>query len=1053
MRRLPAFSVILSFVVLSVIGAAFVPLLNIQYDPAVRGERISVYCHWDGASPQLMESEVISVLEGLASSISGVKSTSSVSYKGSGYVTVELKRNADAELVRFELSTLIRRYADRLPEGVGYPQLSGAASGAQERAVLSYTLYGGMPSQMIARYVEERMMPVLKRISGVNRVELTGVHPFSQYLVFSPEKLERNGLTVQDVLPAVSRVLAGRSLLGSADHTGILISYGEGLEELMEQPLIPAGGRLLRLADLARTEYREKEPERYYRINGQQTVNLTCYAESDINIIRLADEFNAAMDRLAQDFPDGLSVRRVKDDSRELRKELHKIYLRTGLSLLILLAFVFLVSRSLRYLFVIASALLANVLTAVFFYVVFGVSIHLYSLAGITVSLGILIDTSIVMISHYGYYRNRNVFIAILAAQLTTIGALSVVFLLPSQIRERLTDFAAVIIINLAISLLVAMLLIPALSDTLGVRDRIRTVSRPFRRRILRFNRGYARFIVFGRAHRWAFLLLLVLAFGLPVSRLPGEIGEKRSNQRVVERTPLAEKAVQAYNATFGSDFFQQKLKGPLDYALGGTLRLFFRHSSSFRFNDGTQRPSVHIRASLPDGCTVGQVNEIVREMEAYLASFGDRIERFETTVSGGQSGMIEVIFPPELERTDFPLQVKQQIIARARELGGAAWSVSGIDENYFSNNIASGWKSHRISLTGYSLEQLYAYARNSVKTLSANPRISAPEITTTGYDNRSAYRIFLDPERMAGLGVTPQQAYALLDQKLFSRTAGYTYIDGVRTAVQAESADRESYDVWNLQYEYLTDAKGALKFNEFAEIRKESIPSAVVKTDQQYRLEVAFDFIGPAKLSSRVIRAEVDRLNETVLPVGFSASLPDYTFSGADRLRTVGLLLLVILIIFFLSAILFESLSLPWAVIGLIPPAFVGLFLSFYLLELRFDLGGVAAMVMLSGLVVNSGFYLISEYQRQLLRFRNRRDGQLQAYIRAFNLKLVPILLTVVSTVLGLIPFLMDGPEEDFWFAFAVGTMGGLLFSLLGLIVLFPLWISGKSLSLKTEF
>ena len=125
----------------------------------------------------------------------------------------------------------------------------------------------------------------------------------------------------------------------------------------------------------------------------------------------------------------------------------------------------------------------------------------------------------------------------------------------------------------------------------------------------------------------------------------------------------------------------------------------------------------------------------------------------------------------------------------------------------------------------------------------------------------------------------------------------------------------------------------------------------------------------------------------------------------------------------------LFESLKQALAVVLLIPASFIGLFLTYWLTGVPFGTGGFAAMVLLCGLTVNAGIYIICEY---------RNSGN---YLRAFNHKIVPIMLTVLSTVLGMVPFLTDGADDQpFWFSLAVGTVGGLAFSLLPLAWFMPL-------------
>ena len=130
---------------------------------------------------------------------------------------------------------------------------------------------------------------------------------------------------------------------------------------------------------------------------------------------------------------------------------------RTGVTILILLLFVYLVSRDFRYLGIISICLLANLSIALVFYYFFKIELHLYTLAGITVSFGIIIDSVIVMTDHYRHFHNRKAFLAVLAVTLTTVGALTVIFNMDNNIMRNMWDFSAVIIINLGVSLAVAL--------------------------------------------------------------------------------------------------------------------------------------------------------------------------------------------------------------------------------------------------------------------------------------------------------------------------------------------------------------------------------------------------------------------------------------------------------------------------------------------------------------------------------------------------------------------------------------------------------------------
>lgn len=146
---------------------------------------------------------------------------------------------------------------------------------------------------------------------------------------------------------------------------------------------------------------------------------------------------------------------------------------------------------------------------------------------------------------------------------------------------------------------------------------------------------------------------------------------------------------------------------------------------------------------------------------------------------------------------------------------------------------------------------------------------------------------------------------------------------------------------------------------------------------------------------------------------------------------------------IFVICSILFESLRQPLAIVLLVPIAFIGVFLTFYLFDINFDQGGLAAFVMVAGLVVNSGIYIVNDFNN----FKKvTTHYSIMCYVKAFNYKCMPVFLTILSTVLGLVPFLWSGQHDVFWYAFAAGTIGGLVFSLLAVFFYLPLFLKFNS-------
>ena len=205
----------------------------------------------------------------------------------------------------------------------------------------------------------------------------------------------------------------------------LLQHEGVSAESWNDIPVASSGNRIVYLGDIASVRYKEQPPSNYYRINGLNAIFMVVYAEEGANTLKVSKNVRMAVDRLRADLAQGYSILLSDDSTTYLAKELQTIGWRTLASLLVLLVFVLAVSRQWRYLLLIAFSLFANLIIAVIFYYLLKLEIHLYSLAGISVSFGIIVTNSIVMIDHYRYHRNKSVFLAILAATLTTIGSLA----------------------------------------------------------------------------------------------------------------------------------------------------------------------------------------------------------------------------------------------------------------------------------------------------------------------------------------------------------------------------------------------------------------------------------------------------------------------------------------------------------------------------------------------------------------------------------------------------------------------------------------------------
>lgn len=1037
-RGIPAFSVLLIMAALAVIGVAMLPMLNVQYTPSPVERKIDVSFTWPDASARLIEQSVTSRIEGALSAITGSESVSSRSSKGSGRVTIRFRKGTEMAAARFEVASAIRNLYPKLPEEVSYPAISIATGGTRESDMLVYTIKADLPSRRIEEYVEAHMSTPLSQTEGVGKVSLSGVTPFEWVITFDPKAMEVNGISAADLAAAFRDYfrsdVIGLTTLPHADGTDrsiVLKLRNRASLNFGDIPIARRNGRIYHLRDFATARWCEAPPSTYFRINGLNTISLSIGCEASTNMLRVAENVKEEMQRLQAAFPPGISATLTYDASEYVSGELHKIYLRTLLCVAILMLFVYLVSRDFNYLLIIAVTLAVNILVAVVFYNLLNLDIHIYTLAGITVSLGIIIDSSIIMVDHYSYYRNRRVFVSILGALLTTIGALGIVWLLPEKQQANLTDFSLVIVINLVVSLIVALLFIPALLDKFPLK-RSMTVSSVKRRRLtVRVSRAYARFIGWGRRHRWLFIVALIWGFGIPTFLLPEKIEPEKGE------TPG--RGTELYNKIMEGRFMTEH-RSFLDKFLGSSLHLF--HTATSRYNNfrEPEQKVLYVNAGMAEGCTVQQLNDVVRHMENYICQF-DEVDMFRTRITSYDNARIEITFKPEYENSGFPSMLKQELTSAAINFGGATWRVWGIDDNSFNNNIVSSYRSNQIRLRGYNYDQLAAYADRLIDSLSTNRRVSEPEIMDGDAWTlpHNEFTIRYDDERIAATGLDVSDYYTILNTMLYQSRLPSVYNGEELQQVILESGDRDRFDRWHIANAQVGIDSLRTKLSTVGTIEKHRTGISIRRSKQSYEILVGFDFIGSYELGKRLIERTVRQLNDEILPIGFRADSPFHNFGRKEKQQQAWLILLVVAIIYTMCTILFESLRKPLVIILMIPISFIGVFLSFGWSDFIFDQGGFAAFVLLCGIVVNAGIYLINE-EDTCAAISGKRGIAL--YLKAFNHKIVPISLTILSTILGLAPFLYDGPEEVFWFAFAIAAISGTFFSIVALLIYLPIFL-----------
>ena len=1023
-----SFKINILFLILTVIGIYFIPKLSVKLNPEYGKSTITIRYNWHNANSFSIERQVTSPLESALSTIKGIEKISSKSSKGSGYITLNIDKYANLDALRFEVASVIRRIYKKLPKNVSYPILDLNKPDEDKQPFLTYAVTAKKSSSDIYTTIQNTIIPQLNSIKGIDKTSVYGANPQEYVIKYSLEYIKQLNIKVEDIKTALHNYFIKENLgnVFTANGYFSVAVQKPNTAFTWRIPVKKIGDRIIYLTDIAKIRKQEQEANAYFRINGKNSVYISLVAEKLANTIVLSDKVENNIKKIAKTLPKGFNIIKTYDDTIYVKTELHKIYKRSFYTIVILLLFILIVSRSFSYLLITIISLIANLSIAFILFWLFKVEIQLYSLAGITISLGLILDNSIVMIDHLKHTKNRSVFLPILASTLTTIGALSIIYFLDDKLKFNLIDFALVIIINLGVSLFIALFFIPALMDKITIKQKKQTTKNTFWLTL------YQRVINLLLKYKKLSIAFIILLFGIPFFMLPQKLP---SNKSWYEKT---------YNSTLGNSWYLENIRPYVDKYLGGSFRLFNYYVFEQAQYNRNEQTKLYVTAAMEKGATVHQMNEVFIQIENYLQQYNE-IEQFNTKIYSGDYGNMEITFKKEYENSSFPFILKGKLIRKALDLGGLHWNIYGVGNGFNNGNSYSSPINFTVQASGYNYTELNKWADTLKQKLLKHPRIKEVTIRDNSRWKRRPsyqYKVSLNNELLAVNKSSPIQIYnAVKDFTLSKYPNLHLMVKNTYFPVRLSSIESQNFDFWHLKNTFLNTKPNAVKLKNFTFISKEKEEENIFKENQEYLRKVEFQYTGSTKFGGKYLDKVLKEL-KSQLPLGykFTRKEPNWYFYSDKDNNYFVLLLFIAIIIYFITAVLFENLKQPIIILSTIPISFIGVFLTFYLFDFNFDQGGMASFVLLSGLTVNAAIYILNEFNS--LKKEPPNQNSITIYLQAFKQKIFPILLTILSTIFGFIPFILNGQHETFWFALAVGTIGGLLFSLVAILFYLPLFL-----------
>lgn len=1010
-----SFAIIVYFLGLSLLGLYFIKELPISSIPNRPQHRIIVSYRLNGQSPHTIEHAITAPLEGLLNRISGIKSIESVSDYGSGQIILYLDENINIENIRFEVSTQIRQIWPQLPQGTSYPQITQHTIQAQkENAFFHLYAYTDNLQNNLIKWIENILCPCISEIQGIEDIQISGQENIGTVITYNTEILRKNEINIENIVSAI-QMCNDYSVVGNIiDHNlkSNTIYIDKRIEDINEILVTSRNGVVYPIRELVKIETKKIPSNSYIRVNGKNVIKITISTHKKKNQILIGNKIKEKISKLKASTPSGIHFMVGKDSSADISQSLTDVFLRSATSVLILLFFVYFTSKNARHICVVILSIMANICIAFICYRLFAVEIHLYSIIGVAISFGMMIDNIIVMADHLLYHGKLKVFLSLLASTLTTIASLVLVFFLNDFSHKGGLDFTLIIIINLSVSLFVGLLLTPSLMFVFRIEYPVRCTKRKDSPIVI-FDKLYTQYIIFGRKNRKKIFLLWSLLFGWPIFLIPNHIEGN-------------EKTTECINKILSSP-----TRLWLNRILGGSLYYFVHRNTDNKggtFNN--DKHTINAIATFSQNSSIEEVDSAMKRLENVLMKFpGNYTSEVHVNTSNG------ILFLHFNTIEDWNLNatsIKEALIKEAIQIGNATWNISGIGKT-FDNNIDSPLQLFTITFSGYNYDQMIKYVYEWKKHLTEKyVRIRDISIHSENHPSDISeeyfFRVHEDKKN------DTRHIFQFLKEQSFTKSPITIKHNNLPVVLVPEKKTFSDY--WNINNKMVNIGQKEEKIKRLVSIEVEQTPKKIKKRNQSYTVMMSFNYLGDYSRAYDNIQKEIKEYSKK-LPDGFHLyNSEQHHIHWKNNSLPWDILFIVIGVIYIICAILFNSLTYPLIVILSIPLSYIGIFLGYGLFKLPLGEGGLASFILLSGLTCNSVIYVLSDY----ISFKKKKPF-LHAYKKAYLSKFAPIMITAISTIMGFAPFILDTGIQTFWFSLSIGIVFGLLFSVPITFLVLPLY------------
>ncbi len=988
------------YVLLCAVSVIFLPRLGVALYPAATMPVLSVFTSWPDVGPEEIEKGVTRPLESRLSVVSGLQEMTSSSSSGRSYIRLTFGYDVDLDEASDDVREVLTRAVSALPDGCEAPSFRRFDMNA--RPIMRLTVSGDLPISELKALAEDAISPLLERVPGVASAEVSGGASKTVRVDVDENRLSAFGLSLTAVSSALSsrnvRSSGGTLVEGGVDYELYVDEGYSSLEDIRQTVVstinVPGMGssvtrsNVVKLEDVASVyETNDYTGSRVY-IDGVPGLYVSITNETDSNSTNVSAEVRAAIPAINEGLPSGVILTVASDETTMISSTMSEVYSSAYQGGFLAMVVILLFLRSFKGTVVIALSMPISILATLLGMALFGLTLNIMTMTGLILGIGMIVDSSIVILDNIHRHReagnnsaaaaimgSSEVVVAITASTLTTLCVFLPVLIYKAELEmlgQMFSDMVVTVVISLTVSLIVAVTLVPALCGSIlridtraqsPIRSKVLSLlDRQIERAIVFAEDAYARAIGFSLRNKFPVLALVCILTALSFVRFA---------------------------------------------SLGVSL------SPESRADD-----IVTITMTLPVGTnrevtedTLFRVQDVIREKVSGYRSL-------IITAGREHSGNIQISLPPVGEQKVTPVMIREKVQSDLEAIPDAVFTYSA------GRRFGRG-SPVDVRLSSDDSAAVMEVSAKIVETLKARvPQVT--DVTSDFERGRPQYTMVIDHDRASALGVTVSSIAREVRAALNGVTGTYWQAGNDEIPIEVRLPDSNVATLADIGRFSVMGKNGRVSLDNLVSFRVSVAPTTITREEGVRVNHVTANL--QTGLAASIVQPLVEEAiaNHVVIPpsvkLSFAGEARDLGSSGRVMLMVI---LVAVFLVFIVMAAQFESLIDPLIIFFSIPLLAIGVVSVYGVSGQPFSLFSAVGVVALVGIIVNNGIVLV-DYANALVR---RKTPVLEACVIAGRNRLRPILMTTLTTVIAAVPMaFFPGEGGEMMQPIGVTLVGGLV-------------------------